>query len=179
MVHYKWRGMRANGIEEHYITGDASLFNRFEKWAETVPYTLRNPLFHWTQLEIKRYFDIDAVLQPERVEVIYNKANSVLENKTPVQLMEMMNVEVVSTTDDPSDDLKYHQEIAAKGFYTKVYPTFRHDNLFFIGKPSFTKYLEQLGVSENTEIRTCPQLEEILAKWVEYFHSYGCRLSDF
>ncbi|MFH4967526.1 glucuronate isomerase [Gaetbulibacter sp. M240] len=177
--HYKWRGMRANGIEEHYITGDASLFNRFEKWAETVPYTLRNPLFHWTQLELKRYFDIDTILQSETAEIIYNEANAVLENKTPAQLLEMMNVEVVCTTDDPSDDLKYHQEIASKGFFTKVYPTFRPDNLFFIGKPSFPKYLEQLGASENTEINSYNQLKDILAKRVEYFHQNGCRLSDF
>ena len=177
--HYKWRGMRANGIEEHYITGDASLFSRFEKWAETVPYTLRNPLFHWTQLELKRYFDIDTILQPETAETIYKKANSVLENKTPAQLLEMMNVEVVCTTDDPSDDLKYHQEIASKGFFTKVYPTFRPDNLFFIGKPSFPKYLELLGASENTEISSYSQLKKILAKRIEYFHQNGCRLSDF
>ncbi len=99
--HYKWRSMRANGIDEKFITGDASKQEKFEKWAETVPYTLKNPLFHWTQLELKRYFDIDTILQPSTSKEIYTKANTVLANKTPADLLESMKVEVVCTTDDP------------------------------------------------------------------------------
>ena len=118
--HYKWRGMRANGVDENFITGSASLKERFEKWAETVPYTLRNPLFHWTQLELKRYFDIEEILQPNTADAIYEKANAILESKTPAQLLELMNVEVVCTTDDPTDDLQYHKAIAKAKFFTKV-----------------------------------------------------------
>lgn len=135
--HYKWRGMRANGVDEAYITGPASLEERFEKWAETVPQTLRNPLFHWTHLELKRYFNIDEVLQPGNASEIYKKANAILATKTPAQLLEDMKVEVVCTTDDPTDDLQYHKEIAKGDFFTKVYPTFRSDELFFIGQEKF------------------------------------------
>ena len=127
--HYKWRGMRANGIDEHFITGSASLEEKFEKWAETVPYTIRNPLFHWTHLELKRYFDVDDILQPNTAKEIYKKANTILENKTPAQLLEVMKVEVVCTTDDPTDNLQYHKQIAEQNFYTKVFPTFRPDEL--------------------------------------------------
>ncbi len=132
--HYKWRAMRANGIEEHFITGSASLEERFDKWAETVPYTLRNPLFHWTQLELKRYFGIDDILQPSTAKAIYKKANEVLAHKTPAQVLEEMKVEVICTTDDPTDDLQYHKQIAKGNFYTKVLPTFRADQLFRIGE---------------------------------------------
>ena len=138
--HYKWRGMRANGIEENYISGDASKEEKFQKWAETVPNTLRNPLFHWTQLELKRYFNIDAVLQPSNASEIYSEANSILENKTPAQLLEQMKVEVICTTDDPTDDLRYHQQIANSGYFTKVYPTFRPDELFFIEEEKFNDH---------------------------------------
>ncbi|NCS98121.1 MAG: glucuronate isomerase, partial [Candidatus Pacebacteria bacterium] len=120
--HYKWRGMRANGIDEYFITGNATSEEKFVKWAETAPYTLRNPLFHWTQLELKRYFDIDAILQPNTAIKIYETANAVLASKTPMQLLEQMNVKVVCTTDDPIDYLSYHRQIARENYYTKVYP---------------------------------------------------------
>lgn len=177
--HYKWRGMRANGIDEKFITGEATLYERFEKWAETVPYTLRNPLFHWNQLELKRYFDIDEILQPETAEAIYKKANAILENKTPAQLLEDMQVEVICTTDDPADDLRYHRQIEKSGFFTKVYPTFRPDNLFFIEDESFKSYIERLGASENSSIENFTQLKDIIAKRIAFFHKHGCRLSDF
>ena len=177
--HYKWRGMRANGIDENYITGTASLEDRFYKWAETVPYTLRNPLFHWTQLELKRYFDIDDILQPTTAKAIYEKANAVLENKTPAQLLEEMNVEVVCTTDDPTDDLQYHKAIAKAGFFTKVYPTFRSDELFFIGQDKFMPYLDKLSASVNFPINNYPDFIEAINKRIIYFNENGCRLSDF
>ena len=177
--HYKWRGMRANGIDEIYITGSATLEEKFFKWAETVPYTLRNPLFHWTQLELKRYFDIDAVLQPSTAKEIYKKANAVLENKTPAQLLEDMNVEVVCTTDDPTDDLQYHKDIAKANFFTKVYPTFRADALFFIGKDSFISYLEKLSDSVNFKITNYSEFINAINSRIEYFNDSGCRLSDF
>ncbi|MEW4925203.1 glucuronate isomerase [Algibacter sp. 2305UL17-15] len=178
--HYKWRGMRANGIDEKYITGATTLEERFNKWAETVPYTLRNPLFHWTHLELKRYFDIDDVLQPSTAKAIYNKANAVLENKTPAQLLEDMKVEVVCTTDDPTDDLKYHKEISENGnFYTKVLPTFRADELFFINKEKFLNYIQKLATSVNFEINTLGDFLKAIDERIKYFNDQGCKLSDF
>ncbi|MBK5207914.1 MAG: glucuronate isomerase [Flavobacteriaceae bacterium] len=178
--HYKWRGMRANGIEEHFITGsEASLEERFNKWAETVPYTLRNPLFHWNQLELKRYFDIDDILQPSTANAIYKKANTVLEHKTPAQLLEDMKVEVACTTDDPTDNLQYHQQIAKSNFYTKVLPTFRSDELFFIGETKFLKYLEKLSCVVDFPIKTFSDLLKAIDSRINYFNENGCKLSDF
>lgn len=177
--HYKWRGMRANGIEEKFITGSASLEERFEKWAETVPQTMRNPLFHWTHLELKRYFDIDEVLQPSTAAEIYKKANTILAVKTPAQLLEDMKVEVVCTTDDPTDDLEYHEAIAKGDFFTKVYPTFRSDELFFIGQEKFLTYIEKLSVSVGFEIASYENFIKAIDARIGYFNENGCRVSDF
>ncbi|WP_165747862.1 glucuronate isomerase [Cellulophaga sp. Z1A5H] len=177
--HYKWRAMRANGIDERYITGNASQEEKFTKWAETVPYTLRNPLFHWTHLELKRYFDVDEILQESTASAIYAKANKFLADKTPAQLLEQMNVEVICTTDDPIDDLKYHQEIAQQNFFTKVYPTFRPDQLFLIHKESFSSYLEKLASCVSFDITHLDDLLKAIQSRVDYFNANGCRLSDF
>ena len=179
--HYKWRGMRANGIEEIYITGSVSSHKeKFLKWAETVPYTLKNPLFHWTHLELKRYFDIDEILQPSTAEVIYQKANVVLQQKTPAQLLEDMKVEVICTTDDPTDDLKYHIQIAEDGnFYTKVLPTFRADELFFINKEKFLNYIQKLSNGVNFKINTLNDFLKAVDGRIKFFHENGCRISDF
>lgn len=177
--HYKWRAMRANGIEEHFITGDAALEVRFEKWAETVPYTLRNPLFHWTQLELKRYFGIEDILQPTSAKVIYKKANEVLAQKTPAQLLEAMKVEVVCTTDDPADDLQYHQQIAKANFYTRVFPTFRSDALFSIGAPSFRAYLDTLSACVSFPIDSYAAFIKAIDQRILFFNDNGCRVSDF
>lgn len=177
--HYKWRGMRANGIKEEYITGETCLEDRFEKWAETVPKTLRNPLFHWTHLELKRYFDIDTILQPSTAKEIYTKANAVLKTKTPAQLLEDMKVEVVCTTDDPTDSLGYHQKIADQNFYTKVLPTFRSDELFFIGQNKFLNYIKKLAYSVEFPINNYSDLLKAIDSRIEYFHENGCRISDF
>ncbi|RXP55106.1 glucuronate isomerase [Lutibacter sp. HS1-25] len=177
--HYKWRGMRANGIDEEFITGSASLEKRFQKWAETVPHTLRNPLFHWTQLELKRYFDIDEILQSSSAEEIYTKANAVLATKTPAQLLEDMNVEIICTTDDPTDDLLCHKKIVEAGFYTKVYPTFRSDELFFIGQNKFLNYLKKLAAAVAFPIHNYADFLKAIDSRIDYFHENGCRLSDF
>ncbi|KGK30186.1 glucuronate isomerase [Cellulophaga sp. E6(2014)] len=177
--HYKWRAMRANGIDEKYITGNASQEEKFNKWAETVPYTLRNPLFHWTHLELKRYFDVDTILQESTASTIYTKANTILAHKTPAQLLEQMNVEVICTTDDPIDDLAYHQEIAKQGFFTKVYPTFRPDQLFLINKTSFESYLEKLATCVSFPIHSLDDLLKAIQERVDFFNANGCRLSDF
>lgn len=177
--HYKWRGMRANGIDEHFITGLASLEEKFEKWAETVPYTLRNPLFHWTHLELKRYFDVDDILQPSTAKEIYKKANTILENKTPAQLLEVMKVEILCTTDDPADNLQYHKQIAEQNFYTKVFPTFRPDELYFIKKDSFVDYLKKLETCVGYSIKNLGDLFKAIENRIEFFNNHGCRLSDY
>ena len=177
--HYKWRAMRANGVEENFISGKASKEKKFKKWAETVPNTLRNPLFHWTQLELKRYFNIDEILQSNNALEIYSKANRVLERKTPGQLLEQMKVEVICTTDDPIDDLRYHKQIAKAEFFTKVYPTFRPDNLFFIGEKNFNAYIKKFEDCVNFSIRNYSNLLKAIDNRIDFFHENGCKLSDY
>ncbi len=177
--HYKWRAMRANGIDESFITGATPLLDRFLKWSETVPSTLRNPLFHWTHLELKRYFDIDDILQPGNAREIYDKANTVLANKTPADLLKDMNVEVVCTTDDPIDNLQYHQEIAKQNIFTKVYPTFRPDALISIESDSFLNYLKKMQSSVGFSIENLDDLLNAIQSRVDYFDLHGCRISDY
>ena len=177
--HYKWRGMRANGIDEQFITGNASKKEKFDKWAETVPFTLRNPLFHWTQLELKRYFDIDTILQSSTSEEIYKKANAVLAHKTPADLLKDMNVEVVCTTDDPTDTLKYHQQIAKQNIFTKVYPTFRPDALLIVESDTYLTYLKKMESCVGSSISNIDDLLSAIQKRVDYFDQNGCRLSDY
>ncbi len=177
--HYKWRGMRANGIDEKYITGSASDEEKFIKWAATVPYTAGNPLFHWTHLELSRYFGIDALLQPNTANDIYTKANNILKNKRPRQLLEDMKVEVVCTTDDPIDNLQQHKQIAKVGGYTKVFPTFRSDNLFLIEQDTFIQYIEKLSLSVDFSIASYEDLLCAIDTKINFFHQNGCRLSDY
>lgn len=178
--HYKWRAMRANGVDEKFITGNTtSAKEKFLKWAETVPYTLRNPLFHWTHLELKRYFDIDEILQPNTADAIYEQANSILEQKTPAQLLQDMNVEVICTTDDPVDDLNYHKTIAEMGIYTRVFPTFRPDNLLQIEKNTFPSYIKKIATTVRFEIKNLRDLIKAIEIRIDYFEVHGCRLSDY
>jgi len=177
--HYKWRGMRANGIDEKYITGNASDDEKFKKWAETVPYAAGNPLFHWTHLELSRYFGINTILQPSSAKEIYDKANAILKNKTPRQLLEDMKVEVVCTTDDPTDNLQYHQQIAKANGYTKVFPTFRSDNFFLIEQDTFKTYLNKLSISVGFTIASFEDFLYAIDTRIEFFYKNGCRLSDF
>jgi len=177
--HYKWRAMRANGIEEEYITGDKSNKDKFHKWAETIPNTLRNPLFHWTQLELKRYFDIDEILQPNTAENIYKTANTILANKTPSQLLKEMNVEIICTTDDPTDSLEYHQQIAKQNIFTKVLPAFRSDSLFAIELDDFKYYIKKLEACVDFSIKNIHDFLKAVDQRLYFFNENGCRLSDF
>lgn len=177
--HYKWRGMRANGINEKYITGNASLEDKFYKWADTVPYTVGNPLFHWTHLELKRYFGINELLQDSTAKNIYNRANKILANKTPLNLLEEMNVELVCTTDDPTDDLIHHQQIASQNLNIKVLPTFRSDSLFLIDGENFKNYIEKLEQSADITISNFDDFLKAIVSRIEFFHKNGCRLSDY
>lgn len=172
--HYKWRAMRSNGIDERYITGDAPDREKFQKWAETMPYLLGNPLYHWTHLELKRYFDIDEVLCPDTAEMIWNRCNTLLakEEFSARNLILRSNVKVICTTDDPADTLCYHQKLKAEGFPVRVLPTFRPDKAVNVDLETFVPYMQTLGVSSYEA------LIATLQDRIDYFHQNGCRLSD-
>jgi glucuronate isomerase len=179
--HYKWRAMRANGISENYCTGNASDREKFEKWAETVPYTLRNPLYHWTHLELQRYFNISEELSPATSGAIYEKASAMLRQKdfTPVELLRKMHVEVVCTTDDPVDSLEHHRNIKDANPGIKVIPAWRPDKLLAVDAPQkFNEYLDILANVSGIETHEYSGLLEALRNRHEFFHNNGCRLSD-
>ncbi len=177
--HYKWRAMRANGIDEVYITGNASGEEKFRKWAATVPYTLKNPLFHWTHLELKHYFGIKDLLQPSSCDVIYKETSAYLQETTAQQLLAQANVELVCTTDDPTDNIQWHQQIKKGDFNTRVLPTFRSDNIIGIDNPQFLSYLKKLSTVTDKNIESLNTLLDALQNRVDYFHENGCRLSDY
>ena len=177
--HYKWRAMRANGIPEEFITGKASDREKFEKWAQTVPHAVRNPLFHWTQLELKRYFNIDQILSEESAGEIYEKTNGILTKKTPAQLLEQMKVEILCTTNDPLDDLSSHVKIAQGNFGFTVLPTFRSDDLFMVEPTEFLAFLRKLEGVVSFKIESLDDLAHAIDSRIEFFHQQGCRLSDF
>jgi len=180
--HYKWRAMRGNGIPEEYITaGTHSSWETFEKWAETMPYLMRNPLYHWTQLELSRVFGIDKLLSPKTAREIYEECNAKL--ATPEfrgqALIRKFNVEVVCTTDDPADDLRWHKQIAEHPFGTKVLPTWRPDKAMAIDNPeAYKAYIEKLGEAAGMEIKSFRDLHDALQKRHDFFASMGCKLSD-
>lgn len=179
--HYKWRAMRANGIPEQYCTGDADPSDKFKKWAETLPYTLRNPLYHWSHLELARYFGVYESLTPDSAERIYNSCSDQLQTKefSCRNLMRKMKVEVVCTTDDPIDDLSAHEQLAKEGFEIKVLPTFRADKACMVASAeSYNQYLDQLSEKSGIEIRNYDDLINALHNRHDFFHSRGCRLSD-
>ena len=179
--HYKWRGMRTNGVDERFCTGDASDWEKFEKWAETVPHTLRNPLFHWTHLELKRFFGINEVLSPKNARKIYDACNEKL--RTPEYscrgIIRKANVNTICTTDDPIDNLQYHQQIKASGFEVVVLPAWRPDKAMMVDDPAFfNNYVNQLADAAQMTIVTFSDLMTALDKRHQYFHENGCRLSD-
>ena len=170
--HYKWRQMRTNGIDEKYITGDADEYEKFLAFARTMPYLIGNPLYHWTHLELKRYFDIDDILSEKTAKAIWDKCNECLAKPefSAKNLILRSNVEIICTTDDPIDTLEYHE--ALKSFPTKILPTFRPDKAVEIGKETFIPYIEQVGV------KTYEELVEWIVARIGYFNDHGCRLSD-
>ncbi|GAB3178241.1 glucuronate isomerase [Telluribacter humicola] len=180
--HYKWRAMRTNGVNERYCTGDASDWEKFEKWAETVPYTMRNPLYHWTHLELLRYFDIDVLLNKDTARDIYEECSAKL--KLPEysvrNLLRRMNVKVVCTTDDPVDALQAHQQLRNEEFDIQVLPTFRPDkSMLLIDQPkAFVDYVTKLSVATGQEIGSLNEYLQALRSRHAYFASMGCRLSD-
>ncbi len=179
--HYKWRAMRTNGVQERYCTGDASDWEKFEKWAETVPYTLRNPLYHWTHLELKKFFGIDKVLSPATAREVWETCNAKL--NTPEyscrNIIRMANVHTICTTDDPVDSLEYHRQIKASGFEVAVLPAWRPDKAMMVENPeSFNTYVDKLGEAANTNIETFNDFMDAIDNRHQFFHENGCRLSD-
>ncbi len=179
--HYKWRAMRTNGVNENFITGNASDWEKFEQWAATVPYTLRNPLYHWTHLELQRYFNINEVLNADSARRIYDDATAQLQNAShSVQgLLQKMNVKLICTTDDPVDDLKYHQQHRAQGGFTKMNPAFRPDKAMNVDDTiSFNNYLTLLEKAADVSISTFNDYLAALKKRHDYFAENGCAVSD-
>jgi len=179
--HYKWRAMRANGVEERFCTGDATDQEKFMKWAATVPDTLRNPLYHWTHLELQRYFGIDELLNPESAHGIYKRTGEMLQSDSYSvrQLIRKMNVEVICTTDDPVDSLEHHRKISQDGFETRVLPAWRPDKAMAVEDPaSYNSYLDTLEQASDTSISSFMDLLTALQNRHDYFHEMGCRISD-
>lgn len=179
--HYKWRQMRTNGIPESIVTGDADDYEKFAAFAAMVPKAIGNPLYHWTHLELKRYFDIDDVLNEKNASDIYKRTNAIVTSDafSARQLILKSNVEAICTTDDPVDDLKYHIQLANDdSFSVKVLPTFRPDKAINIDKATFIPWIQTLGDVVGQPITTLDDLLTALDSRIEYFHSNGCRLSD-
>ncbi len=179
--HYKWRAMRTLGINERFITGNGTDEEKFSQWAHAVPYTMRNPLYHWTHLELRRYFGIKTLLSPDTASSVYVQANQLL--KTPEYstrgLLKKMKVTMVGTTDDPIDTLEHHQAIRKDGLDTKVLPSFRPDKSFAVENPKvYVEYLDKLSAASGVTIKTFDNLLEALQKRVDFFHAQGGRLSD-
>lgn len=180
--HYKWRAMRTNGVDERYCTGkETSDWEKFEKWAETVPYTMRNPLYHWTHLELKTAFGITELLNPETARAIYDECTAKL--RTPEfsarSLMKHYNVEVVCTTDDPADSLEHHLMLKNEGFEIKVLPTWRPDKAMAVENPTnYRSYVEKLSQASGITINKFADLIEALRNRHDFFASVGCKLSD-
>jgi glucuronate isomerase len=179
--HYKWRAMRANGISERYCTGDASPKEKFLAWARTVPYTLRNPLYQWTHLELKRYFEIDELLDERSAEAIWERANSILSNGdlTAHGILKKFNVRVLCTSDDPCDSLEDHQTVNNGDCGFRMYPTFRPDRSLQVSEPdTFNPWVQRLQAASNVDISDLASFLFALELRHKYFHQSGCRLSD-
>ena len=179
--HYKWRAMRANGVNERFCTGDASDWEKFEKWAETVPNTLRNPLYHWTHLELKQFFGIEKLLNPSTAKEIWDECNIKLQ--TPEysvrNIIRKANVNTICTTDDPTDSLEYHRQIKTDNFEVAVLPAWRPDKAMAVENTSaFNQYVNQLAKVSGISIATFSDFMDALENRHQFFHENGCRLSD-
>ena len=181
--HYKWRAMRSNGVEEKYCTGkDTSDWEKFEKWAETVPYTFRNPLYHWTHLELKTAFGITKLLNPQTAREIFDECNDKLQNDpsfTARGLMKKYNVEIVCTTDDPVDDLRYHKQYALENGFTRMIPAWRPDKAMAVENvKNYKNYIEKLSEVSGVTISCFNDVLDALQKRHNFFAGNGCKLSD-
>ena len=179
--HYKWRAMRSNGVPERLCTGDATPLEKFKAWAATVPHTLRNPLYHWTHLELARCFGITELLDESSAERIWEQANEQLATPefSAQGILKKFRVTTLCTTDDPADDLRHHEAMAAGGLATRVLPTFRPDAALAVNRPEFFQtWLVRLEQASGRDIGSLPALLEALRQRRDFFHDRGCRLSD-
>ncbi|MCH5207401.1 MAG: glucuronate isomerase [Oscillospiraceae bacterium] len=179
--HYKWRLMRSAGVDEKYITGDASEREKFQKWAETIAKGIGNPLFHWSHLELQRFFGYNGVLNGDTAEEVWQLANKKLADKSMSvrNLIKQSNVEVICTTDDPIDSLEWHKKIADDAsFDVKVYPAWRPDKAMNIEKPDFVDYIKKLEAVSGVKIATWADLKKALENRMDFFGTMGCRVSD-
>lgn len=178
--HYKWRAMRTLGIDEKYITGDASDKDKFLNWAKTVPYTMRNPLYHWTHMELTRYFGITDLLSEKSAEKVWDITQEKLKSDgyTCRGLLKKVNAELVCTTEDPLDTLEYHQQLSKEDFGVKVSTAFRPDKAILISAEGYTDYLSALEKVSGIEINSFSTLVDALRNRIQYFHDNGCRLCD-
>ena len=179
--HYKWRQMRSNGVEERYITGDASDREKFQKWAETLDKAVGNPLFHWSHLELQRYFGYEGVLGADTAEEVWNLCNEKLRDPSMRvrSIIEQSGVKLLCTTDDPADDLHWHKVIAEdKSFSVQVLPAWRPDKAMNLEKPDYAQYLARLGEAAGMKIGSFADLKAALVKRMAFFNEMGCRASD-
>lgn len=179
--HYKWRAMRSNGVAERFCTGTAEPFAKFQAWAATVPHTVRNPLYHWTHLELKRYFDFEELLDEASAARIWNQANERLATPelTTQGILKKFGVKTLCTTDDPTDDLKPHKAIAASNLGTQVFPAFRPDKALGVDLPEqFNPWVDRLSAAADVSIGGLPAFLDALRARHGFFHDMGCRLSD-
>lgn len=179
--HYKWRYMRSCGIDEKYITGDAEDIEKFRAYCRALQYAIGNPLYHWTHLELRRYFGIDEVIREDTADQIWEKANQYIKETqmSPVKLIHSSNVALICTTDDPTDDLLWHKRIAEKGHVrAKVLPAFRPDRILQMEKSDFVDYIKKLSDSAEMPIENYVDLVSAIEKRIEFFHAAGCRISD-
>ena len=177
--HYKWRAMRLFGIDEEYITGSKSDFEKFYAYASMIERAIANPLYHWTHLELQRYFNIEEPLTTKNAQDIYDRANKILESGlTTRSLIKMSNVTKICSTDDPIDDLKHHKMLLAEGYEVAVMPTYRPDKAVNIENPIFIDYINQLGMVSGIAINTLKDVLKALENRLDYFVTTGCKLSD-
>jgi glucuronate isomerase len=179
--HYKWRAMRANGVAEEFCTGAAGPLDKFRAWAATVPHTLRNPLYHWTHLELKRYFGLEELLDERSAARIWQEANEQLARPalSARGILKKFNVTTLCTTDDPTDDLAHHKKIAADGVATRVFPAFRPDKALAVNQPAaFNAWISRLEQAAHKDIASLEGFVGALRGRHDYFHAFGCRLSD-
>ncbi|MEM8867913.1 MAG: glucuronate isomerase, partial [Verrucomicrobiota bacterium] len=179
--HYKWRAMRAAGEPESLITGDADPKDKFDAWARTVPQTVRNPLHHWTHLELKRYFGIDTILSPATADPIWEQANARIAEAsfTTQQICEQFDLLAIGTTDDPLDTLEHHIELSRSGHQTKMLPTFRPDKAMLTADlQAWNEWTDRLASAAGGELATAGDFIEALKARHDFFHTNGCRLTD-
>ena len=179
--HYKWRYMRSMGLDESYMTGDKPDAEKFKAFCSVLQYAIGNPLYHWTHLELQRYFGIDTIVRKDTWEEIWNKANAVIKETqmSPSKLIKASNVEIICTTDDPADSLEWHKKIAEKGHISaKVVPAFRPDFMLNIDKDTYVPYIAKLAGAAGMDINSYADMIEAVYKRIEFFHENGCRVSD-